>query len=287
MIDDASRAFQEQKRALGMLLASRDQERFFKYAFQHYARNRDKPFDFIAQLIAMQPISEKGGTGVLDYLAACGDAVADSAINAAQFMKWAFPTLASGLALHQYRHYQRIPGLRLRHMFTGGSSSQDLADTTSGQKALLQDAIGKFCSFKCTCEYKDESGARCLNVKSGHAGGHRIGHFQLEGCFISSFVDVLENDWVAVFEQHLHEVEEEISRQRGFSNGSNQDIAWPIHVKNLSRLYATIPRLDMTDTSACSWCLKWHSTYFRADIQFAHFVRSSVATLDPIRICAC
>jgi energy-coupling factor transporter ATP-binding protein EcfA2 len=159
------------KHTLRMLLDSDELQPYLQYAFDHFCRDLDVPFDFVQASFAHNPIPSDFGGNILKLAININEVWRDKVDGPTIFKELSF-IVASCIMLEQARHR------------TLGSAEQVFPEYLDHCDVALED----FCQRYWPCEYVGGRG-RCVNVKAGHIKGHQLksGQVLAVGNYCSSF----------------------------------------------------------------------------------------------------
>ncbi|KAL3429839.1 hypothetical protein BDV09DRAFT_202723 [Aspergillus tetrazonus] len=144
----ACRKSREAKHKLRMLLNSDELQPYLQYAFDHFSRDLEMPFDFVQASFANSPIPSDFGGNTLKLAINILDGWSDCLDGLAIFRELSY-IIASATMLDSARRKTLVP-------------------------RPFDDALDDFCDRHWPCEYVSAQG-RCVNVRSGHqAKGHQL-----------------------------------------------------------------------------------------------------------------
>jgi predicted acylesterase/phospholipase RssA len=155
---EASERSRQSKHKVRMLLSSDDLQPYLQYAFDHFCRNLDRPFDFVQASFANNPIPSNFGGNILklgiDIMELWKDKLdAPSIFKELSFM------VASCIMIDSARHRTLGPAEKVFGAY------YDHCDR----------ALEDFCDRHWPCEYvHPNTEGRCVNVKAGHTKGHQL-----------------------------------------------------------------------------------------------------------------
>ncbi|KAL4750029.1 hypothetical protein BDW72DRAFT_121271 [Aspergillus terricola var. indicus] len=153
----ACRKSREAKHKLRMLLNSDELQPYLQYAFDHFSRDLEMPFDFVQASFANSPIPSDFGGNILKLAINILDVWSDCLDGPAIFRELSY-IVASATMLDSAR--RKTLGL-------AESVFREYLDH-------FDDALDDFCDRHWPCEYVSAQG-RCVNVRSGHqAKGHQL-----------------------------------------------------------------------------------------------------------------
>ncbi|KAL9097592.1 MAG: hypothetical protein Q9165_000488 [Trypethelium subeluteriae] len=193
----ASIAARDRKLELRMLLDAEDFQSYLSSAFNHYAGTLRSPFDFVHASFAHSPIPPNFGGNILK------------------------------LAIHimdHWKDYANASDIFLRQI--KGHAAQIFPNYIPHIDAALEN----FCDRHWPCEYLDRgSGARCVNVRSGHGGkGHQASNGKViaAGEYLSdfSFVGYYQEFRMSVF-KNLRQLLEQVRKQSLVSDNQERAAA--------------------------------------------------------------
>jgi hypothetical protein len=167
----AAKQARASKHKLRMLLDSDELHPYLQYAFDHFCRDLDVPFDFVQASFAHNPIPSDFGGNILKLAINIMDVWKDRLDGPRIFKELSF-IVASCIMLESARHR------------TLGTAEQVFPEYL----APCDDALDDFCQLYWPCEYVGLKG-RCVNVKAGHTKGHQLKNGQVVsvGDYVSSF----------------------------------------------------------------------------------------------------
>ncbi|KAL4757187.1 uncharacterized protein BDW70DRAFT_171583 [Aspergillus foveolatus] len=153
----ACRKSREAKHKLRMLLNSDELQPYLQYAFDHFSRDLEMPFDFVQASFANSPIPSDFGGNILKLAINILDVWSDCLDGPAIFRELSY-IIASATMLDSARRKTLGPA---------ESVFREYLDH-------FDDALDDFCDRHWPCEYVSAQG-RCVNVRSGHqAKGHQL-----------------------------------------------------------------------------------------------------------------
>ena len=155
-----------------MLLNSDELQPYLQYAFGHFCRDLDVPFDFVQASFANSPIPSDLGGNILKLAINVMEVWKDKLDGPNIFKELSF-MVASCIMLESARN--RMLG-SAEKVFPAYYDHCD-------------DALDDFCNRHWPCEYMSYGG-RCVNVKAGHSSkGHQLKNGQVlaVGAYFSSF----------------------------------------------------------------------------------------------------
>lgn len=168
------------KHRLRMLLDADNLQPYLQYAFDHFSRNLDHPFDFVQASLAHNPTTSDLGGNILK-LAIDIAAVWKDKLDAVSIFTELSYMVASCIMLECARSR------------TLGPADKMLGAYVQHWDTALQD----FCDKHWPCEYVHVgTKGRCVNVKTGHTKGHQL----KDGKVLS--VGEYQSDFT--FEKHQH-----------------------------------------------------------------------------------
>jgi predicted acylesterase/phospholipase RssA/energy-coupling factor transporter ATP-binding protein EcfA2 len=160
------------KHKVRMLLNSDDLQPYLRYAFDHFSKYLDSPFDFVQASFTRKPIPSDFGGNILK-LAINIMQVWQDKLNGPRIFKELSYLVASCIMLDSARHR------------TLGSAEKVFPKYIEH----CDDALDDFCDRHWPCEHTSARG-RCVNVKAGHnTKGHQLksGQVLAVGDYYSSF----------------------------------------------------------------------------------------------------
>jgi hypothetical protein len=177
-ITEAAEQSRTSKHKLRMLLNSDELDPYLQYAFDHFCRDLDVPFDFVQASFAHNPIPSDFGGNILKLAINIMDVWKDRVDGSYIFKELSF-IVASCIMLESARHR------------THGSAEQVFPEYLVHCDVALDD----FCQRYWPCEYVGMRG-RCVNVKVGHRKGHQLkdGQVVAVGEYFSSFSSATYRD---------------------------------------------------------------------------------------------
>ncbi|THW57327.1 hypothetical protein D6D20_08067 [Aureobasidium pullulans] len=141
---------------LRMLLNAEDMQPYLQYAFDHFSKSIESPFDFVQASFAHSPIPDDFGGNILKLAVQLMEAWKDRAGPRPIFEELAV-VVASCIMLDATRH--GILGTAV--------------DIVPPYFEHLDNALMNFCDRYWPCEYVRPGKGRCVNVRSGHTKGHQ------------------------------------------------------------------------------------------------------------------
>ncbi|KAL9618157.1 MAG: hypothetical protein Q9160_007107 [Pyrenula sp. 1 TL-2023] len=157
-----------------MLLNSDEMQPYLQYAFDHFSRNLDQPFDFVQASLSNNPIPSNFGGNVLKLAIDVMDLWRDKLDGPRIFKELSF-MVASCIMLDSARHRTLGPAEKVMAAYVH----------------YCDDALEEFCNRHWPCEYVHPyTQGRCVNVKAGHQSkGHQLknGRVLAVGSFESDF----------------------------------------------------------------------------------------------------
>ncbi|KAK7557627.1 hypothetical protein IWX91DRAFT_110775 [Phyllosticta citricarpa] len=171
-IREACLAARHQRADLRMLLDVNEFQCYLECAFDHFARELYKPFDFVQASRLHSPIPFSFGGNILKLALKMAELWRDKT-NAKQIFDEIRYVVASAIMFDVTRTKKR-----------------GRVDTIFPQYIeQLDSALETFCNIHWPCEYVAASGARCVNVRSGHSKGHQTGDGRVlaAGDYVSQF----------------------------------------------------------------------------------------------------
>ncbi|KAF9892309.1 hypothetical protein FE257_002086 [Aspergillus nanangensis] len=160
LYDEIKRSCQKSRQVKGqlrMLLNSDDLEPYLQYAFDHFSRELDMPFDFVQASFTINPIPSDFGGGILRLARDILDVWKDQLDGATIFKELSY-LIASCVMLDSVRRRTLGPAESVFREYL----------------EYFDDALDDFCDHHWPCEYRSTEG-RCVNVRSGHqAKGHQL-----------------------------------------------------------------------------------------------------------------
>jgi predicted acylesterase/phospholipase RssA len=170
-IGEAAAKSRDKKHQVRMLLNSDELQPYLQYAFDHFCRDVDAPFDFVQASLANNPIPSTFGGNILKLAINIYEVWGDALSGALIFKELSF-LVASCIMLESARHR------------TLGAADQVFPEYLEH----CDDALDDFCNRHWPCEYVGPRG-RCVNVKAGHTKGHQSKNGQIlqSGEYISEF----------------------------------------------------------------------------------------------------
>jgi predicted acylesterase/phospholipase RssA/energy-coupling factor transporter ATP-binding protein EcfA2 len=160
------------KHKVRMLLNSDELQPYLQYAFDHFCRDLEVPFDFVQASFANSPIPSDLGGNVLKLAINVMDVWKDRLDGPNIFKELSF-IVASCIMLDSARHRTLGPADKVFREYI----------------EHCDDALDDFCNRHWPCEYMSNRG-RCVNVKAGHnSKGHQLksGQVLAVGAYSSSF----------------------------------------------------------------------------------------------------
>lgn len=160
------------KHKVRMLLNSDDLQPYLQYAFDHFCRDLDYPFDFVQASFSHNPIPSDFGGNILKLAINIMEVWKDK-LDGPKIFKELSYIVASCIMLDSARHHKLGPAEKVLPEYI------DHCD----------DALDDFCDRHWPCEYMSNRG-RCVNVKAGHnTKGHQLKNGQVLafGNYLSSF----------------------------------------------------------------------------------------------------
>jgi predicted acylesterase/phospholipase RssA/energy-coupling factor transporter ATP-binding protein EcfA2 len=160
------------KHRVRMLLNADELDPYLQYAFDHFCRDLEYPFDFVEASVANNPIPSDFGGNILK-LAINVMEVWRNRLDGPKIFKELSFMVASCIMLDSARHRTLGPAGKV---FPGYIEHCD-------------DALDDFCDRHWPCEFTSARG-RCVNVKAGHnTKGHQLSNGQVlaAGDYQSSF----------------------------------------------------------------------------------------------------
>lgn len=165
-----------------MLLNSDELQPYLQYAFDHFSRDLETPFDFVQASFSNNPIPANLGGNILKLAINIMEVWKDQLDGPSIFKELSF-MVASCIMLDSARHRTLGPAEKV---FPG---YMDYCDT----------ALDEFCSRHWPCEYvHPNSSGRCVNVKAGHQSkGHQLvsGKVLAVGSYMSVFTTENHQDF--------------------------------------------------------------------------------------------
>lgn len=160
------------KHKVRMLLNSDELQPYLQYAFDHFCRDLDFPFDFVQASFANNPIPSDFGGNILKIAINIMDVWKNKLDGPRIFKELSF-LVASCIMLDSARHRTLGPAEKVFPEYI----------------EHCDDALDDFCDRHWPCEYMGDNG-RCVNVKAGHnTKGHQLkgGQVLAVGGYCSSF----------------------------------------------------------------------------------------------------
>lgn len=142
-----------------MLLNSDELQPYLQYAFDHFSRDLERPFDFVQASFTNNPIPSNFGGNVLKMAINIMDVWKDKLDGPSIFKELSF-MVASCIMLDSSRHRTLGPAEKV----------------FPGYVEYCDDALDEFCNRHWPCEYvHPNTRGRCVNVKAGHQSkGHQL-----------------------------------------------------------------------------------------------------------------
>ncbi|MCJ1422264.1 hypothetical protein MMC29_000144 [Sticta canariensis] len=163
-----------QKGELRMLLDAEELQPYLQFAFDHFARYLETPFDFVQASFTNSPIPLNFGGNILKLAINMMEVWENEADGRTLFVELSY-MVASCIMLDSARHKLR------------GTAKQIFPHYIEHIDAALEN----FCDRHWPCEYvQSGGGGRCVNVRSGHGSkGHqrKNGKVLSAGGYVSSF----------------------------------------------------------------------------------------------------
>jgi predicted acylesterase/phospholipase RssA len=192
-IAEACTRSRKSKHNVRMLLNSDELQPYLQYAFDHFSRDLETPFDFVQASFANNPIRANFGGNILKLAINIMDVWKNGVPGPSIFIELSY-MVASCIMLDSARH--RTPG----------SAGKVLPEYVE----YCDTALDEFCNRHWPCEYvHPDSSGRCVNVKAGHKKGHQLasGKVLAVGDYESKFTtDKYQEDFeysVYSYLQHL------------------------------------------------------------------------------------
>jgi predicted acylesterase/phospholipase RssA len=173
MISSASKKARDRKAELHMLLDAEDFQPYLQFAFDHFAENLDRPFDFVQASFTKSPIPNDFGGNILKLAIQVMESWKNHAPGTTIFEELSY-IVASCIMLNAARDGVRGTDEQIFPMYL----------------EHLDNALENFCDRHWPCEFSDPRGGRCVNVRSGHgAKGHQSdsGKLLAAGDYTSNF----------------------------------------------------------------------------------------------------
>jgi hypothetical protein len=142
-----------------MLLNSDELQPYLQYAFDHFSRDLERPFDFVQASFTNNPIPSNFGGNVLKMAINIMEVWKDKLDGPSIFKELSF-MVASCIMLDSSRHRTLGPADKV----------------FPGYIEYCDDALDEFCNRHWPCEYvHPNTRGRCVNVKAGHQSkGHQL-----------------------------------------------------------------------------------------------------------------
>ena len=157
-----------------MLLNSDELQPYLQYAFDHFSRKLDEPFDFVQASLSNNPISPNLGGSILKLAIDIMELWVNKLDGPRIFKELSF-MVASCIMLDSARHRTLGPAEKV----------------VAAYVHYCHDALEAFCNRHWPCEYvHPDMEGRCVNVKAGHQSkGHQLksGKVFAVGSFKSDF----------------------------------------------------------------------------------------------------
>lgn len=173
-IKEACNRSRSSKHQLRMLLNSDELQPYLQYAFDHFSRNLDRPFDFVQASLANNPIPSNFGGNIIKLAIDIMELWKDRLDGPSIFKELSF-MVSSCIMLDSARHRTLGPAEKVIAAYVH----------------YCDDALEEFCNRHWPCEYVHRNTqGRCVNVKAGHQSkGHQLksGKVLAVGSFESDF----------------------------------------------------------------------------------------------------
>ncbi|KAI9712097.1 MAG: hypothetical protein M1820_001806 [Bogoriella megaspora] len=173
VIDAACNESRARKFELRMLLDAEELQSYLQFAFDHFARTLDRPFDFVQASFTNSPIPSSFGGNILKLAINIMEAW-ENQVDATTIFEELSYMVASCIVFDCSR--KKIVGTPEKIF----PQYLDHLDT----------ALENFAERHWPCEYvKKGGGGRCVNVRSGHSKGHQLKNGQVLaiGDYVSRF----------------------------------------------------------------------------------------------------
>ncbi|KAK8157183.1 hypothetical protein IWX90DRAFT_391173 [Phyllosticta citrichinensis] len=244
-IREACLAARHQRADLRMLLDVNELQCYLECAFDHFARELYKPFDFVQASRLHSPIPLNFGGNILKLALKVAELWCDKA-KAKQVFDEISYVVASAIMFDVTRNKKR------GHV-----------DTIFPQYIeQLDNALETFCSSHWPCEYITASGARCVNARSGHSKGHqtRDGKVLAAGDYVSQFTFyAYHHQFKAQVYFVLKELWEALDAEKKRGNEEKQAAAYIHQTHTLANFYRRCAQQDtgcsFISHTACFCCL--------------------------------
>jgi patatin-like phospholipase/acyl hydrolase/energy-coupling factor transporter ATP-binding protein EcfA2 len=231
------------KQKVRMLLNSDDLQPYLQYAFDHFCRDLDFPFDFVQASFAHNPIPSDFGGNILKLAINVMEVWKDK-LDGPKIFKELSYVVASCIMLDSARHRTLGPAEKVFPEYI----------------EHCDDALDDFCDRHWPCEYMSIRG-RCVNVKAGHnTKGHQLksGQVLAVGDYQSSFAPQVyraqfRDDIYAALAKLLEEL------QQATSDSSHLELEQAAHIHRDSVLKNFFNHLrgpkEFVSHTACFSCL--------------------------------
>jgi hypothetical protein len=271
LLQEGSKLSQEIKSKRHRLLSSADQARFFKLAFEHYARTPDLPFDFLEYLLKLHPLPNNLTNNLALFIDQVRTAATDGSHGVPKdLLATTTPVIASAVALDAARSYALMPG-RLQEIYIGhsrvitGQNGELKAIASKGSYSnQVAAAFDEACSSFLRCEFRDVDGVRCVQTQKAHDAtplhrsrqGFVIGY----GPFESAYAEELLRDVEEYMLSELANLEAlvcapSVRSTESLANAQlDLQLALNAHEERISRLFEQLPHLELISFYACFWC---------------------------------
>lgn len=165
-IRDACESSLYSKHKLRMLLNADELQPYLQYAFDHFSRNLEHPFDFVQASLANNPMPSNFGGNILKLAIDIMDHWRDTLDGPSIFKELSF-MVASCIMLDSARHRTLGPAERVLGAYVH----------------FCNDALEVFCNRHWPCEYvHEDTQGRCVNVRAGHQSkGHQLSNGRVTG----------------------------------------------------------------------------------------------------------
>ena len=252
LIDNDTFSCQTKKRSQNLLLSSDQQQAFFDLAFEHFAYQSDKPFDYIREQQSLLPLTNAGEKlyHFLTYLVPRPSTHSSSSRSKSysdSCLQLMMPCIASALALNYSRNSDLMRGSLLDHC----RRSED-----HGYWGLVSKAIESLCEFQIPCDFSNELGA-CICTRHGHRSGHESGssHNLADGKYGDGISRKLLAKWNDKFIESMREMHKRLEETMQRSGSPDQRKVFIEHIGRIRELHTLLQDFDITNFSACPFCI--------------------------------